>query len=59
MPITQPVRRTTGCLLLLFVLLAAPAAQQGTAPFRVERPIATTAAGPQRLAVDVPLLAGG
>jgi hypothetical protein len=58
MPVTQHLPRTTGCLLLLFVLIAAPSAQQGTGPFRVERPIATAAAGPQRLAVDVPLLAG-
>jgi hypothetical protein len=32
-------------------------AQQADSKFRVERPIVTTAAGPQRLTVDLPLLA--
>lgn len=32
-------------------------AQEPAATFRVERPIVTTAAGPQRVAVDLPLLA--
>lgn len=32
-------------------------AQQPAATFRVERPIVTTGAGPQRLAIDLPLLA--
>src|SRR5438094_9930690 len=35
----------------------APTAQQPPA-FRVERPIAVNGAGPRRLAIDVPLLAG-
>lgn len=52
------VRRATCVLLLAFAHLAAPAAQQPTGPYRVERPIATTAAGPHRLVVDVPLLVG-
>ena len=40
--------------------IASLAAQQSPAPraFRLERPIATNGAGPRRLAVDVPLLAG-
>ena len=38
-------------------VVATAFAQESSAPFRVERPIASTAAGPQRLAIDVPLLA--
>jgi uncharacterized protein DUF3999 len=51
------VRRAT-CYLTGFVAAAAILnAQQPPGQLRVERPIVTTGAGPQRLAVDVPLLA--
>jgi len=48
------------CAGILFVV-AAPAAQQTPpeTPFRYERPVQTGGAGPRRLAIDVPLLAGG
>jgi hypothetical protein len=42
-------------------LLARASAQQTPAPptFRFERPVTTDGSGPRRLAIDVPLLAGG
>lgn len=39
------------------VLAVGVAAQQPAGTFRVERPIVTTGGGPQRLAIDLPLLA--
>jgi hypothetical protein len=46
---------------LAALLLAAASAQQAPAPptFRFERPVTTDGSGPRRLAIDVPLLAGG
>jgi len=49
------------CVATVAALLGAPlGAQQPNPPaFRFERPIQPSAAGPQRLAIDVPLLVGG
>lgn len=43
------------------IVAASPAAQQTTTetPFRYERPVQPGGSGPRRLAIDVPLLAGG
>jgi hypothetical protein len=48
-------------LAALAFLVAVPAAQQTSpdTPFRYERPVQTGGSGPRRLAIDVPLLAGG
>ena len=48
-------------VVLLGALTVAAAAQQPAQPptFRFERPIVTNGEGPHRLAIDVPLLAGG
>ena len=45
----------------VLLVTAATAAQQTSpdAPFRYERPVQTGGSGPRRLAIDVPLLAGG
>ncbi len=43
---------------LTIVAAAAEARQSGADRFRYERPVATAGPGPQRLAVDAPLLAG-
>lgn len=45
----------------VLLVTAAPAAQQTSpdTPFRYERPVQTGGSGPRRLAIDVPLLAGG
>jgi hypothetical protein len=43
-------------VLLCLLVAGTVFAQEPSAPFRVERPIASTAAGPQRLAIDVALL---
>src|SRR5437773_9177388 len=53
------IRRPLAALTAVVWIAAAdaPTAQQPPA-FRVERPIAVDAAGPRRLAIDVPLLAG-
>jgi hypothetical protein len=55
---TCNVRRAT-CLVVVLLLAAGAAAQQGEGQARVERPIVTTGPGPQRLAIDVGLLARG
>jgi hypothetical protein len=49
--------RTACTLLLVLGLGPAAAAQQAAGPARVERPITPTGSGPQRLVVDVPLVA--
>ena len=46
-------------VLAVTLAVAGVGAQQVTGPFRFERPITASASGPQRLAIDVPLLAGG
>jgi hypothetical protein len=47
--------------LVIVLLVTSTAAQQTPSPntFRFERPVNTAGAGPRRLAIDVPLLAGG
>ncbi len=55
---TCNVRRAT-CAVLILLAVVVGHAQQAAGPFDIERPILTTGAGPQRLAVDVPLLARG
>jgi hypothetical protein len=50
------VPRVTCCVLGLAASVATLSAQQTAGQFRVERPIVTTGTGPQRLAIDVPLL---
>lgn len=51
------VRRAMCRVVCIGIATVSLAAQQPAGPFRLERSIATTGAGPQRLAVDVPLLA--
>jgi hypothetical protein len=53
-------RRIAGSVLLGFFVAAATLPAQTPAPpsFRFERPLTIDAAGPHRLAIDVPLLAG-
>jgi hypothetical protein len=50
-------RRVATLSIALLAGAQAITAQQSATSFRVERPIATLASGPQRLAVDLPLLA--
>jgi hypothetical protein len=52
------VQRAASGVVILFAAIAA-GAQQADRQFRVERPIVLSGAGPQRLAIDVPLLARG
>ena len=52
------MKRAT-CVVLVLLLSGGAGAQQGEQQARVERPIVTTGAGPQRLAIDVALLARG
>jgi len=51
------------CLAVAVAVLAGvlASAQQATPPpaFRFERPVSLSGGGPQRLAIDVPLLVGG
>lgn len=44
---------------LLIIVLLSAALEAQTGQFRFERPASAAVAGPQRLAIDVPLLAGG
>ena len=50
-------RRATSYVLFIGLASVLLAAQQPATPYRIERPIVSTGAGPQRLEVDVPLLA--
>ena len=49
--------RPIACALLCCAVTVGVFAQQPTARFTVERPLVTSGSGPQRLAVDLPLLA--
>ena len=48
---------STACVILSCALTPAVSAQQAASRFTVGRPVVTTGSGPQRLAVDLPLLA--
>jgi hypothetical protein len=54
-----PARLAARLAIVLFAATLAAQQPTPTAAFRFERPIAVTAGGPHRLAIDVPLLAGG
>lgn len=55
---TRPLLATLALLSASSLLAPSPRAQTPTPAFRFERPL-TTAAGPHRLPIDVPLLVGG
>ncbi len=54
-----PISRPCAAAFLAAVASVAAWAQQTAERFRYERPVSISAPGPQRLAIDVPLLSGG
>ena len=53
------MRRAPACLAILSAVAALAAQGQPSTTATYERPVVTTGGGPQRLAIDAPLLAGG
>ena len=57
--LSKQVRASAFAALLVLLIATAHAQTRAGAPFRFERPVVPAASGPQRLAIDVPLIAGG